>query len=91
MEMKMTKIKFNQVVSLTPKMYATFKIMDVPAWAKVYGVKEGMIAYYIESKDTLALLKKNGVAFPIGLPPSYLQFHEYMTAEALSHHRVDIA
>ena len=87
----MTKIKFNQVVSLTPKMYATFKIVKVPAWAEFYGVKEGMVAYYLEKHDSLALLTKNATAFIINLPPSYLQFHEYMTAEALSHHRVDIA
>lgn len=87
----MNKVKFNEIVSLTPKMYATFKIVKVPAWAEFYGVKEGMVAYYLEKQDSLALLRKNGTAFIINLPPSYLQFFQYMPAAGLSHYKVDIA
>jgi hypothetical protein len=87
----MTQHAFDCKVRLVPKMYATFKIVKVPEWAEGWGVKKGMLAYYIESKDTLAIMKKNGTAFPINLTPSYLKFHDYLTAEGLIPHAVDFA
>ena len=80
--------EFNDVIRKVPKLYATFVVKEVPAFAVQMGIKEGMVVYYNELNDSVAFLRETGTAMLINLAPCHLEFFKYMTSTDLIQYKI---